>query len=205
MWSFMLKNWLECRDNSGRSIYSAFWVQFACSICFSFLPHCWDTQDKWALSLHLLLRISHILSFCFLTILLSLWAPQLLLHCPFCLASLLLFFAAPLALWAGVDSRRCVCSYVSIYPFLMAPPPPRVGAILCGFRCASDAVGACCHSLLLRARAHDLGSALTEIPGETDMSISPRSHTKNMRKVPNGLNWANLQRLNTNTKNIIYL
>lgn len=61
---------------------------------------------------------------------------------------------------------------------------PRVGAILCRFRWAADAVRACCHSVLLRARAHDLGSALTAIPGEADVPISPLSNTTDKVKIP---------------------
>lgn len=41
--------------------------------------------------------------------------------------------------------------------------------------------------------AHDLGSALTAIPGETDMSISPWSHMQNKLKIPDRLYWANLK------------
>lgn len=73
------------------------------------------------------------------------------------------------------------------------PTLPRVGAISCRFRWASDAVRACCHSALLRARAHDLGRALRAMPREMDMSISPWPHMKNKLKIPEGLYRANLK------------
>lgn len=63
---------------------------------------------------------------------------------------------------------------------------PGIGDILCRFRRPSDAVRACCHSVLLRVRAHDLGSALTAIPGDTDMSISPWSRMQSKMKIPDG-------------------
>lgn len=42
----------------------------------------------------------------------------------FCLACPLLSFAAPLARCTRLDNRRCIYSYILIYPFLMAPRFP---------------------------------------------------------------------------------
>lgn len=110
----------------------------------------------------------------------------------FCLASPLLSFAAPLARLSRIDSRKCMYSYIIDLSIFNGPTLPRVGAIVCRFRWFSDAVRACCHSVLLRVRAHDLGSALTAIPGETDMSISPWYHMQNKLKIPDRLYWANV-------------
>lgn len=76
-------------------------------------------------------------------------------------------------------SRRCRYSYISIYPFLMAPCFPElepsysgsVGPVM-----LSGLVATLCN---LRARAYDLGSALTAIPGGRDVSISCGPQMKN--------------------------
>lgn len=89
---------------------------------------------------------------------------------------------------SGSEETREVSQFLYIDPFIFNGPMfPRVGAILCRFRWAGDAVRACCHSVLLRAKAHDLGSALTAIPGEADVPISPLSNTKDKVKIPDGL------------------
>lgn len=89
---------------------------------------------------------------------------------------------------SGSEETREVSQFLYIDPFIFNGPMfPRVGAILCRFRWAGDAVRACCHSVLLRAKAHDLGSALTAIPGEQDVPISPLSNTEDKLKIPDGL------------------
>lgn len=89
---------------------------------------------------------------------------------------------------SGSEETREVSPFLYIDPFIFNGPMfPRVGAILCRFRWAGDAVRACCHSVLLRAKAHDLGSALTAIPGEQDVPISPLSNTEDKLKTPDGL------------------
>ena len=64
------------------------------------------------------------------------------------------------------DVYAFLCIDLSIFN---GPALPGAGTILCMFRWTSDAVRACCHSMLLRARAGDLGSALRVFPGDTDL------------------------------------
>lgn len=98
------------------------------------------------------------------------------------------FFLCSFRCSLGSEETREVSQFLYIDPFIFNGPMfPRVGAILCRFRWAGDAVRACCHSVLLRAKAHDLGSALTAIPGEPDVPISPLSNTEDKLKIPDGL------------------
>lgn len=122
--------------------------------------------------------------------LLPLWTPQVLFHYLVllsCLSSVILC-CSPCSLISNRQPEVRVFIYIDLSIF-NGPSLPREGAISCRFRWASDAVRACCHSALLRARAHDLGSALRVMPREKDVSISPWSHME----IPDGLYWANHQ------------
>lgn len=89
------------------------------------------------------------------------------------------------------DSRRCRYSYISIYPFLMAPCFPEMEPSYSG------SVGPVMLSVLvatlcnLRGRVYDLGSALTAIPEGRDMSISSGPQMKKTEGF-HGLCWANI-------------
>ena len=134
----------------------------------------WLKLQMYSIYVHLYLPVPSLLQ-----------TPQLLFFSPFISSALcphLLSFAAPLALWISIDSQRCMYSYILIYPFFMTPTLPGTGTILFRFRWASTAVRSCWHSVLLRARADNLGSALTVFPGDTDMSISSGPVLKTQRK-----------------------
>lgn len=102
--------------------------------------------------------------------------PALSPFCPF--VSPLSALPSLLSLLSGLRGEPWVSVFLYIDPFIFNGPMfPRVGAILCGFRWAGDAVRPCCHSVLLRAKAHDLGSALTAIPrrcGRVHQPLVPR-------------------------------
>lgn len=68
---------------------------------------------------------------------------------------------------------------------------PGGGTTSCKFRRASVAVKAVCHSVLLRAREHNLKSALRVFPGDAEVPISDRSHMKNPQGTPDCLYWTN--------------
>lgn len=68
------------------------------------------------------------------------------------------------------EVRVCLCIDLSIFN---GPTFPGAGTIVSRFRWARDAVRARCRSMLLKARVHNLESALREIPGDADVSISP--------------------------------
>ncbi len=104
------------------------------------------------------------------------------LPCPSCRLPSVILCCSPCSLNQHRQPEVSVFLYIDLSIF-NGPIPPRAGTIVRRFRWASDAVRACCHSVLLRERADDLGSALRAFPGGTDMSISPGPTRKTHREL----------------------